>query len=297
MTPERLSATLVTLSCAIPVCSVLAAGTDIELPSGVSVHNNSIFGPSLADDRKMPLYVFVCEGERDHLSPDSAFGGGPKGICERALMRLKETPKLGQPACIDDACTKEHPPLLAAGDYQPFGDWTRVQRPDGSYQLAYKGKLLYRYSHDTMPDFPLGSERGGVWSLATVVTPTQSGVLAAKSKAAIVNAPGVTMQATNGGPVLADHRGQTLYSLNLPLHESKRQGAIEDSSQLRPLNAPAIAAPVGDWTPVMAADKTRYWSYRGRAVYLCDDDLKPGDRNCENTSWHVIMPEQVQNPP
>ena len=48
-------------------------------------------------------------------------------------------------------CATNWPPLTAAADAKPSGDWTVVTRDDGSKQWAYKGKPLYTFHKDAKP--------------------------------------------------------------------------------------------------------------------------------------------------
>ena len=64
-------------------------------------------------------------------------------------------PSPGIAACTDD-CLKTWLPLLASADAKPEGDWTLVDRPDGSRQWAWKGNPLYTYAKDEKPGDALG---------------------------------------------------------------------------------------------------------------------------------------------
>jgi predicted lipoprotein with Yx(FWY)xxD motif len=53
------------------------------------------------------------------------------------------------------ACAKVWPPLLVK-----LG---KIKRPDGSFQVTYFGKPLYRYAPDTKPGNVKGEGIGGIW--------------------------------------------------------------------------------------------------------------------------------------
>jgi predicted lipoprotein with Yx(FWY)xxD motif len=55
----------------------------------------------------------------------------------------------GKSAC-NGPCAKNWPPLMATGG-SASGDWTMLNRDDGSKQWAYKGKPLYAWAKDTKP--------------------------------------------------------------------------------------------------------------------------------------------------
>jgi predicted lipoprotein with Yx(FWY)xxD motif len=71
----------------------------------------------------------------------------------------------GKSAC-NGPCAKNWPPLAAAADAKPMGEWTVVTRDDGSKQWAYKGKPLYRFAKDTKPGDMTGDGFNSVWHTA-----------------------------------------------------------------------------------------------------------------------------------
>ena len=67
--------------------------------------------------------------------------------------------------CYDD-CAQNWPPLVAAGDAQPEGEWTIVERTDGTKMWAYDGKPLYLWAKDKKAGDVTGDGVGGVWHVA-----------------------------------------------------------------------------------------------------------------------------------
>lgn len=65
-----------------------------------------------------------------------------------------------------DTCAEKWPPLFAADDARPEGDFTVVERTDGSRMWAYKGMPLYFWVDDMEPGDITGDGVGGVWHLA-----------------------------------------------------------------------------------------------------------------------------------
>jgi predicted lipoprotein with Yx(FWY)xxD motif len=65
--------------------------------------------------------------------------------------------------CID-GCASAWPPLEAAADSVPVGDWTLVDRPKGKRQWAFRGKPVYTHYHDA-PNLPSGDGIDGVWHI------------------------------------------------------------------------------------------------------------------------------------
>lgn len=73
--------------------------------------------------------------------------------------------KDGVSACYKD-CARQWPPLLAAKDAQPSGEFTLVKRRDGTLQWAHEGMPLYLWHSDAKPGDITGDGVGGVWHVA-----------------------------------------------------------------------------------------------------------------------------------
>ena len=65
----------------------------------------------------------------------------------------------------NDNCAKNWPPLMAAADAKPMGQWTIVTRADGTRMWAYKGMPVYLWIKDTKPGDTTGNGVG-VWKTA-----------------------------------------------------------------------------------------------------------------------------------
>ena len=82
----------------------------------------------------------------------------------RPLYTFDFDTMVGMSHCEGD-CAKMWPPLIAAKDAKPFGDWTLVTREDGSRQWAYKTKPLYTYEKD-QPGGPAQGLAASNWKRA-----------------------------------------------------------------------------------------------------------------------------------
>jgi predicted lipoprotein with Yx(FWY)xxD motif len=71
----------------------------------------------------------------------------------------------GKSNCYDQ-CAKNWPPFAATADAKAEGDWTIIDRTDGSKMWAYGGKPLYTFSRDGKPGDVTGDMVGGVWHVA-----------------------------------------------------------------------------------------------------------------------------------
>ncbi|MDF2799819.1 MAG: hypothetical protein K0R85_2563 [Devosia sp.] len=65
-----------------------------------------------------------------------------------------------------EQCATNWPPLMAEDGATPEGEFTLVDRTDGSQMWAYKGWPLYYWKDDMQPGDITGDGVGGVWHLA-----------------------------------------------------------------------------------------------------------------------------------
>lgn len=71
----------------------------------------------------------------------------------------------GKSNCYD-TCATNWPPLKADAGAQPDGDFTVVERTDGSAQWAYKGMPLYLWVKDAKPGDMTGDGVNDDWHVA-----------------------------------------------------------------------------------------------------------------------------------
>lgn len=65
-----------------------------------------------------------------------------------------------------DKCAENWPPVIADAGAKAEGDFTLVDRTDGSKMWAYKGKPLYFWVKDEKPGDTTGDMVGEVWHTA-----------------------------------------------------------------------------------------------------------------------------------
>ncbi len=106
-----------------------------QMPAGVHAMKSASGANVLADAKMMTLYTFAKD-------------------------------MTGVSNCYDN-CAKNWPPLMAAADAKPMGNWTIVMRKDGGRQWAYKGLPLYTWIKDAKPGETTGDGMGqGAWKIA-----------------------------------------------------------------------------------------------------------------------------------
>jgi predicted lipoprotein with Yx(FWY)xxD motif len=74
--------------------------------------------------------------------------------------------EMGKSNCYDQ-CAVNWPPFVPAADAMAEGDWTIIERTDGTKQWAYDGKPLYTFIQDKKPGDMTGEGKGnGTWHVA-----------------------------------------------------------------------------------------------------------------------------------
>ncbi|MET3923963.1 hypothetical protein [Devosia sp. 2618] len=93
--------------------------------------------------------------------------GGKSVLTDATDMTLyiydKDAP--GVTNCYEQ-CAVNWPPAIADASAKPDGEFTLVDRTDGTKMWAYKGWPLYLWKNDKAPGDITGDGVGGVWHLA-----------------------------------------------------------------------------------------------------------------------------------
>ena len=116
-------------------CAALSLGVAAALAQAAPAKTaDTSKGKALVDAKGMTLYIF----DRDVAGKSNCNG----------------------------QCAVNWPPLTAAADAKPSGDWSVVTRDDGGKQWAYKGKPLYAFAKDTKAGDVTGDGVNNVWHIA-----------------------------------------------------------------------------------------------------------------------------------
>lgn len=96
-----------------------------------------------------------------------AMAGGAEILTDANGMTLYTFDKdtAGVSNCYDD-CAAKWPPAFAEANAAADGDFSIVDRKDGTKMWAYKGMPLYLWVKDTKPGDTSGDGVGGVWHTA-----------------------------------------------------------------------------------------------------------------------------------
>lgn len=119
----------------VVVAVAISAAARAESPAPAMI-GETAKGKTLVDHKSMTLYVF-----------DKDMGG--KSAC-------------------NGGCATNWPPLTAASDAQPGGDYTITKRDDATRQWAYRGRPLYTWKNDMKPgDITGDGFLNNTWHVAT----------------------------------------------------------------------------------------------------------------------------------
>jgi predicted lipoprotein with Yx(FWY)xxD motif len=78
---------------------------------------------------------------------------------------VDEKDKANESNCYDE-CAVKWPPYMAHAGAKSEGEWTLVERKDGSKMWAYENQPLYTHIDDKSPGDVTGDGVGGVWHVA-----------------------------------------------------------------------------------------------------------------------------------
>ncbi|WP_129778252.1 hypothetical protein [Peristeroidobacter soli] len=199
-------------------------------------------------------------------------------------------------SCTTDAC-RQWEVLTASQLAEALGDFTIVERSDGTHQWAFHGRPLYTFTGDLAPGYANGLSVDQQLEVAAV--------------ARYYMPPAVSIQTTAGqGRVLATAEGLTLYRRDGYILQSGGGHSLRRGQPARPAvgrdlgtNArcdeecqknwqPFLAAddaqPSGFWDVATRADGKKQWVYQGYALWTYAGDLKPGDMNGHD-SYDIVV--------
>lgn len=247
------------------------AAKTIGLPPDAAMRR-TLAGKVLTDAAGFTLYTF--DGDKVSEVTVRVAANGP---VRRSVMYAVKS------AC-DVRCLDDWHPLEAPWIATPTADWSVVTREDGSKQWAYKGKPLYVHAHDAKPGDHKGDGVKAAWHAAVLEPPPPL-------------PDWVRLQATDGGEIVADGKGMTLYAFEADMNVNRPSGGASERGCNQfcldlyiPVLAAADAKPVGDWSTMVIADGKRQWAYKGLPLSTFEEDKFPGDivGTKPYRVWHTI---------
>ena len=112
------------------------------------------------------MLLTACASMMSGQMPARSEGGvlvDPKGM---TLYTFDKDPANAGKSVCNGPCADNWPPLRAAADAKPMGDYTAIVRDDGRRQWAYKGKPLYLWVKDARPGDKTGDGFNNAWRVA-----------------------------------------------------------------------------------------------------------------------------------
>jgi len=196
-----------------------------------------------------------------------------------SLYSNDEVNARGISSCADD-CAAAWPAATAPPASTPVGDWSLLERVDGTRQWVHQGAPLYRFGNEHAIGDAAGDGSGGdVWHVA-----------AFRPDAGLQVPAGIGIHeiADAGGAGLVDPAGMTLYTLSAGAAPAGRWIALE---------APQIANAVGSFAAIARIDGVMQWTYRGRPLYTFDGDRIPGEAGGVGAGATVALVMRFFMPP
>ncbi len=95
---------------------------------------------------------------------DTAYYGRVYLNANGQALYVRQRDGMNQSSCYGN-CAREWPPYLAYGNARPHGQWSIVNRRDGTRQWAYAGHPTYMWSGDREQGQISGHRRDGTWSV------------------------------------------------------------------------------------------------------------------------------------
>lgn len=203
----------------------------------------------------------------------------------------------GKSVCnISDSsqCANVWPPLFAAEGAIEEGDFSVIQRDDGSRQWTYRGYPLYFFNGnttlpaDSSPGDNNGFLVGNVWFVVRP-DPFQAGrVLGSDTwigKGEILDFGVADEQLAITDPLAQVDAGQrrsvkgmTLYIFDTDPGDGTSVCNNTCATKWPPLYADFFSIPPGtDFSIIQRANGTSQWAYKGKPLYFWYQDVQPGD--------------------
>jgi predicted lipoprotein with Yx(FWY)xxD motif len=243
----------------------------VPMPAGFQVLNTELEGNVFADAKGRTLYKWPIKPLRvgapgdplgksnctDHVYREE--GGHMSPYPPGFIMPEVET----RPSCAD-----MWPPVLADENAKPVGNWSTINRPDGTKQWAYAEQPLYTSVLDRAP--------------ADTVGGTNRDMLEGVSARPAVRFPvGPPPNVPPGFDVISTVNGRLLVTatIHASVYTFERDTAAislcvdECLRSWTPMLAPEFAKPTGEWSLVQRSPGIRQWAFRGKPLYTHVADL------------------------
>jgi predicted lipoprotein with Yx(FWY)xxD motif len=257
---------------------------DIPTPPAFHIEATLLDGPVFANAKGKTLYKWSQHRLRNGYSGEAP--GTPE--CYDDVLTVTAGLMSPYPAGIKlpeldsrVSCTDLWPPVLANNDAEAIGEWTIVERKDGSKQWAFDEQPLYTSVRDSRPGDVLGgtTRRFGGDSPAKR-TPIGPPTLLP---------PGFAVRSTFIGRLLATDKNSSVYSFDQD--SANAAACVEDClSKWQPVIAPGLARPQGEWSVLERSPGVKQWVFRGKPLYTYSLDQSAWSlRGTDIPGWENVF--------
>ncbi len=262
------------------------------MPPGVQVVPTELEGPVFADAQGHTLYKWPKRGLRNGDAGDVQ----GKTLCEDKIQQVNSGLMSPYPGGLElpeletrKSCTAMWPPLYAAADSKPVGEWTIIDRPDGRKQWAYEAWPIYSSILDKKPGDTLGgTTMSSISEVGAVREPIGPDANVPSQFRVSTNMRGRQVELRDGWSVYTydgDNR-----------NKSNCAGACLDGWQ--PVLAPDYARPLGEWTTFERSPGVRQWAFRAMPIYRYVNDRKVGGLDGSDIPrWHNVYTQMAPDLP
>jgi predicted lipoprotein with Yx(FWY)xxD motif len=153
---------------------------------------------------------------------------------------------------------------------------------------------VYSYVKDAAPTTSFGDGLGESWFVAgqDMAMPPEMAIGRTFLGRVLIDAHDMTLYYTDGDKV-KPRQVANAAAKSVGLFDLSSACAKACLKTWKPLAAPAVAMPKGDWSVVVREDGSRQWAYQGKALYSYAGDLAPSEYRGEGVdrTWHTAVVE------
>ena len=267
--------------------------SQVPTPSGFKVVVSPLEGPVFADSKGKTLYKWPIAAMRQ------GYAGDPKdkSVCEDTVTKKTGGYMSPYPEGLDlpeldkrKSCQALWSPVKADTKSKPVGDWTVIDRADGTKQWAYDHHALYTSYLDSKP----GDVNGGTTVYRSGGdTPAERVPVGPPSDLP----PGFVVESSVRGRMLMTDKKMSVYASD---RDSANKSNCDAACEMvwHPLTAPANAQSRGDWSIIERSPSVRQWAYRKKPPYTyARDALEASLDGSEESGWHNVYTQLTPPPP
>lgn len=262
------------------------------MPSGFRVEATELEGPVFADSNGNTLYSWPQHKLRNGYSGEAA----GKPLCYDEVLTVTAGLMSPYPAGIAlpdlesrPSCTDLWPPVLAQDgaeeatedSAEEVGKWSVIPRKDGTRQWAYDEQPLYTSVRDKQPGDTLGgTQRKRDNDAPSVRAPVGPSPLLP---------PGLAVKRISVGRILTTTGDASVYA---SAHDTATASACKETclQHWRPVIAPDLARPQGEWSVLERAFGVRQWVFRGEPLYTYRHDRQSlSQEGSDEPGWHNVF--------